>query len=228
MKTINPKSLAITLDNLNELFFYGKKISPSDKAEAAKFIASHQGQPGSYRGMFAPAKYDYKNGITLFTGEKVTTGAGTAHILSEEACYVLFKLNVKNKSVVSALNKATDSLTNTINIILQDAYPRGYYCCGKCTAAYWKQLAVNGLETSGDIIDDGIEILNSLRDGKGKWRRFPYFYTIYAIHDIDLISVTDELKYAAPGLERYLKRAANGNIYNKRKRLLAEKVLERI
>jgi hypothetical protein len=230
MDIINPNSLSITLDNINEIYFYGRKISASDKAKAAKWIASRRGLPRSYWNMFAPTEYDYNNGIRLFTGEKITTGAGTSHILGEEACRALLLLNGKDKKISAALDNAFAGLAEAMNNAKNKNvdYPDGYYCCGTCTSSYWRNLDAQNTAKAEKLINAGIKILKSMRDGKGKWRRFPYYYTLYTIHDIDLKSVIEEMEYAAPGLERYVKRAASGDKYNERKRMLAERVLERV
>ena len=66
MEMINTESLAQTLDNLNELFFYGDSLSEIEKLKVAKWIAGRQGKSGSYAKMFAPTDKDFKKGIKLF------------------------------------------------------------------------------------------------------------------------------------------------------------------
>ena len=69
MSIINENSLALTLDSLNETFFFYKPLTSEEKTETAKWLAGRQGQHGSYARMFAPTKYDIDNGVQLFTGE---------------------------------------------------------------------------------------------------------------------------------------------------------------
>ena len=68
---VKPSSLAATLDAVDETFFYGHLLSKSQRQQAAKWIARRQGKPGSYANMFAPTKDDFKNGVRLFTGDRV-------------------------------------------------------------------------------------------------------------------------------------------------------------
>ena len=107
MKLINQNSLASTLDSINDAFFYNQPLSKSERVQAAKWIASRQGLPGSYANMFAPTTKDFQAGLTLFTGEKITTRAGLSHILGQESCRVLLLLNVTSADVKSALEKET-------------------------------------------------------------------------------------------------------------------------
>ncbi|MCU0727702.1 MAG: hypothetical protein MUE73_18230, partial [Planctomycetes bacterium] len=86
---VDPDSLGATLDSINAVLFSGQPVSRRDKAAAASWIADRQGLAGAYGGMFAPLPLDMQTGVTLFTGERVSTRAGTAHLLGEEACRAL-------------------------------------------------------------------------------------------------------------------------------------------
>jgi len=102
MKYIHQNSLAETIDSISEALFFGRDISRSEKEAAGKWLAARQGLPGSYANMFAPAKLDLQKGIRLFTGEQVYTRAGISHILGQETCRVLAKLNLKEKNIRKA------------------------------------------------------------------------------------------------------------------------------
>jgi hypothetical protein len=67
--------------------------------------------------------------------------------------------------------------------------------------------------------------LKSYRDGNTRWRRFPFYYTLLALSEMDLPSAIEEMRYAAPIMERYLKRHAADSEYSKRRRLLSERIL---
>jgi len=82
-------SLGVIVDALDDAMFFGRPIPAHEREEAARWIASRQGLRGAYRGMFAPTQHDFANGIRVFTGERIITHAGTAHVLGEEACRML-------------------------------------------------------------------------------------------------------------------------------------------
>lgn len=224
MKIINQNSLASTLDAVNEVFFYNRPLSKSERAQAAKWIASRQGLPGSYADMFAPTGKDFKNGLTLFTGEKVTTRAGLSHILGQESCRILLLLNVTSADVKSALQRATAGFMKPMKQYI--VAEKGIYCCVNCSCALWRRLSVGGLENSERILAAGIKTLKSLRDGKGRWKRFPFYYTLLVLNEIELPSARKEMQYAAPACERLLKREAKRDKISKRRRILAERILE--
>ncbi|HUT36309.1 MAG TPA: hypothetical protein VNE39_22665 [Planctomycetota bacterium] len=230
MTLVTRDSLAATLDAVNEAFFFGRSPSKTRREEAAGWIAGRQGLPGAYVGMFAPTEKDRREGIRLFTGESFTTRAGTAHVLGEEACRALILLDVPRASVCDALARATEGMLERLRAAEQRERNMGrpwlgQYCCGKCTAALWRHLAAGGLEDPERHLAAGIEALRLHRDGSGKWRRYPFYYTVLALSEMDGSLAIDELRYAAPALQRLLGRLAAASRFAQRRRALAERVL---
>lgn len=78
---LNTRSLAKTVDNVNEAFFFGKVIAKQERRKVAQWIAARQGLKDSYNKMFAPTKGDLKGGICVFTGEKIVSSAALRHVL---------------------------------------------------------------------------------------------------------------------------------------------------
>jgi hypothetical protein len=225
VKLINQNSLASTLDAVNEAFFYQQPLSKSEKAQAAKWIASRQGLPGSYADMFAPTAKDFQTGLTLFTGEKISTRAGLSHILGQESCRSLLLLNVTSAEVKSALQKATVGFMERMKqYIMAD---KGMYCCAICSCAFWRRLSAGGIKDGEGILAAGMKTLKSLRDGRGQWKRFPFYYTLLVLNGIELPGARKEMQYAAPACERLLKRQTKRDKINKRRRILAERILEK-
>ena len=225
MSMLHAQSLAATLDSLNEAMFFGKPLGKAVRQEAAGWIAGRIGQHGSYAGMPAPTGSDYARPIHLFTGEAVSSGAATGHILGQEACRALILLRPPGKAAADALERATGRI---IELIAESRDRKhGMFCCGKCSAAMWRHLAAGGLTLQEELLADGLRSLKTHRDGAGRWRRFPFHYTLLALSEIDLPAVTNELRYAAPHCERLVKRAAAGDKFAQRRRVLAERVLAR-
>ena len=224
MTMVDPESLSATLDALNDAFFYDRFLWKPTRYEAAKWIAGRQGLPGAYANMFAPTAKEIKEGIRLFTGEKISTSAGARHILGEEACRALIVLKVPGRAVHNALNHATIGMTER----LHKAKP-GIYCCAKCTCVLWRHLAVGGLEDANpeQWLAAGMKALKARRDGKGKWKRFPFYYTLLALSEIDLPGALDEMQYAAPVCELELRESTGTDKYTQRRELLAKRILAR-
>ena len=51
-----------------------------------------------------------------------------------------------------------------------------------------------------------MKYLKENRKEQGRWRRFPFYYTLLAIMEIPGSQAINEIRYSAPVLERMLKR----------------------
>lgn len=227
MNLINKDSLAATLDALNEAFFCAQSLLEFEREQAAQWIASRQGKVGAYADMFAPTKSDFEGGIRLFTGERLRSRGGTAHILGEEACRALILLNIPVNGVRTALDRASHGMMDRLKTVEETHSISGWYCCGTCTASLWRHLAVGGLEDAQRRLEAGMKVLKHYRDGSGGWRRFPFYYTLLSLSEIALPSAVEEMRYASPICERYLKRAPKKDSYSQRRHIVAERILER-
>lgn len=225
MKLINHNSLALTLDAVNEAFFLKRPLSKSDRGQVAKWIASRRGLPGSYANMFAPTKKDFQNGLMLFTGEKISTRVGLSHNLGQESCRALILLSVKSADIKLALERATAGFMEFMKQYSE--VDKGTYCCATCSCALWRHLSAGGLENGERILANGIKTLKSFRDGKGRWKRFPFYYTLLVLNEIELPGARKEMQYAAQACERLLKREMKKDKISRRRRILAERILEK-
>jgi hypothetical protein len=127
---------------------------------------------------------------------------------------------------LEAVDKAMQGLNSAIKRARSRGIdtPDGYYCCSKCSAAYWRNLSSQDSPNSEKLLNSGMRILKASRNGNGKWKRFPFFYTLYALTGIDSRAAIEEMKFAAPVLEKYARRSPEDK-YGIRKVKLAEKVL---
>jgi hypothetical protein len=91
----------------------------------------------------------------------------------------------------------------------------------------WRHLSVGGLSRSRERLAGGLQYLREHRNGKGRWRRFPFYYTLLALTEIPGRRANSEIKYAAAGLERLLKRRTSGGRFDLRRRTIAERILTR-
>jgi hypothetical protein len=196
MNHLNRDSLGATLDSLAESLFFGKNISAAQRAAAARWIAGRQGLPDAYAGMFAPTKQDAL-GIRLFTGEPVHSRVGIAHQLGEEGCRILTALQVKDPIVQAALSRAVQGMAARLAEAQRRGHDTGVYCCGACSAGYWRNLALNLFPRAEERLHDGLRQLKQLRCGDGTWRRFPFFYTSLALTEIGPELAGAEMRYAA-------------------------------
>ena len=225
---INRASLSQTVDAINAAHVEGRALTAVERGSAARWIAARQGLPGAYGGTFAGFPPERSNGIVLFTGERIAF-ASARHILGEEASRALRLLRVRDRRVTRALNAADEGLMACLARAAEDPRRRnpGLYCCGKCSVGLWRNLLAGGLDRHEERLQRGARHLRSMRDDKHGWRKFPFWYTVLALSEMDNREATSELKHAAPALERAASRAVPTAVYAKRRHDLAARALNR-
>ncbi len=230
---VHPDSLGDTLDAVNAALFYNLPLSQPERCDAARWVAGRQGLPRSYAGMFAPTGYDYSFGALAFTGEPVVSDTGAGHLLSEEACRVLYQLGVAElPEVQSALHSARRAILGRLKTSQPEDGWTGIYCCGMCSVALWRHLAVSGHSDDQHRLENGLFQLKRRRDGKGRWKQYPFYYTLLALVDIDLPAARSEVEYALPAIERALRRVEKSDPdaeteHERRRRIIMGRLLEK-
>jgi len=224
LSILNSRSLAETVDRVNEAFFFERKVSALERKRVARWIAGRRGGPGAYWGLFAPTKKDIETGVKVFTGERYEYAAAR-HILGEEACRALLLLDVEEQGVRQSLDKAQ---TGILNRIRPHILPSGVFCCGPCTVSVWRHLLVADRKESGRWLAMGMKTLKAHRKDDGTWRRFPFHYTLLALDDMDSSAAREEMRHASAVCERYLSGPERRGKLSERRRLVAERVLDKL
>jgi len=226
---IHRTSLSQTVDAVNAAHFEARALPAAERSETARWIAARQGLPGSYGGTFAGYPSERSRGIALFTGERIGS-ASARHILGEEASRALRLLRVRDRGIGRALEAADDGLMRCLARAAED--PRrdnpGLFCCGKCSVGVWRNLLAGGLDRREERLQRGALHLRSVRDGEQGWRKFPFWYTVLALSEMDVDAARTELTYAAPALERAASRPVLSSIYAPRRRALAIRALRHL
>ncbi len=224
MSLLNRSSLYKTVDNVNEALFYGKKISKKEAKELISWISGTLDTKNSYNHSFGLTEYDMKHPVYTFTGERLLC-ASMRHIMAEEASRVMIKLSEITGSKIPALEKATERFTKMLYDYRSYGKPEGTFCCGPCTIGLWRHLNAGGLKEHQQSMPDGLLALHSSRDESGKWGRYPFYYTLLALSEINDEAAVKEINYAMPACERALKRLNKNNKFSKRKRDLLLRIM---
>jgi hypothetical protein len=69
------------------------------------------------------------------------------------------------------------------------------------------------------------QLLKAHRSGEGKWRVFPFWYTVLALAEMDVPEASAELRHVAPALERAARRAPGAGVFARRRQQLAQRAL---
>jgi hypothetical protein len=223
---INRTSLSQTVDAINAAHFSGRTLAAAERGRAARWIAGRHGLPGAYGGTFAGFPAERASGIVLFTGERIAS-ASARHILGEEASRALRHLRARDADVTRALRGADEGMMRCLERAAED--PRngnpGLFCCGKCSVGLWRNLLAGGLDRQEERLRRGASHLRSMRDGEHQWRRFPFWYTVLALSEMDSAEAGTELKYAAPALQQAASRTVPSGVYARRRHELAVRTL---
>jgi hypothetical protein len=174
--------------------------------------------------MLAPTDEDLRNGVRVYTGELISSGAAIGNVLGEEACRVLILLGVDDSAIREALERATGGmLCRRRQTEDSDKVHRMY--CGIYSAACWRNVMVGGLDRNEERLTAGMVALRAHRIDDGHWRRFPLYYTLLAFSEIDLRQAPDEMRYAAQLLERHVKKRVLDSRFSERRRIISERIL---
>ena len=224
---IDRTSLSQTVDAISAAHVAGRTLTADERGEVAGWIAGRQGLPGAYADTFAGFPSERSKGIVLFTGERITS-ASARHILGEEASRALRQLRVRDPNVTRALERADSGLMRCLERAEKD--PRngnpGLFCCGKCSVGVWRNLLAGGLDRQQERLQRGASHLRAMHDSEHQWRKFPFWYTVLALSEMDSAEARIELKHAAPALERVAGRAVPSAVYARRRHELAVRALK--
>jgi hypothetical protein len=221
MKILDPTSLMKTLDNINERYLFSTTIPEPEGIEVAQWITAQQGKKGHYRNMYAPSAMDFEQGMRLFTGERLVS-ASARHIMGQEAARATWLLGKGDPEVREVYGRATGWMAKEPGF--QES---GTFCCGRCSLAYWRHMRVGSFKNKETYISKGLLAMKDCRDQKGAWHRFPFFYAIYTLLDLDLEAAFEELIYARPRMEKFMRNNRPG-LYSKRRVTIIEKALQKL
>lgn len=59
----------------------------------------------------------------------------------------------------------------------------------------------------------GMRHLRDFRDRKGRWRGFPFWYTVLSLSEMGVAAAADEMECATPALQRPVRRTREGDQY---------------
>jgi hypothetical protein len=219
---IHSDSLSVTLDAINAAFFHGQAFSKAQKEAATRWLLARQFRSGQHAGLFAPTRRDYEDGVRLFTGEKLKTLLATRNILGGETARALTLFDLPLAEVQGALERLNQN-------VLQACYARSCVIgeCAHATIGLVRYLYVAALDGAERRLGMHIEIISQHRNGNGRWKRFPFYYALLALSEIDLPAAVEELRYAAPACEMLLRRSPKDDVFSQRRRAILQRVLAR-
>jgi hypothetical protein len=222
MNLIHPASLTSTLESTADEFFNSRPIEPACRQELAAFLISRQIISGSNSGFFIPFASESWTHLRLFTGETLQTEFACRHLTLIESARVLLLLSIENEAVAKSLQRADRRMA---------AMCYSQFCAkGECkhlTVAYMRYLALSPTADAPAHLQSLLTSLSGLRDGKGKWHGFPYFFTLSMLSEMRDPLAAQELDYAAPHFEKQSHHQEPNDPYSKRRSAILAKLMTR-
>jgi hypothetical protein len=217
---VHPTSLAATVDALNEALLAGRTPTEQEVEVFAAWVLGRQWTVGRLAGAFAPTDGDLAAGVRLFTGEMLRTQLAARNVLTAEVARGLFVLLPATPGVREALERANRWL---LGMCFAGSCVLGE--CAHSTVAWMRYLAVGALADAESRLEAHLQVLSQYRDRRGRWKRFPFYYTLLALSEIDLPAAVAEMRYAAPACERSLRRWGADTPRVRRQKVILERVL---
>ena len=204
-RILDSDSLQETLWRLEEARYGFRSKSDANVSEALDWILSRQGLPESYRNrLFAPTEQDFRQGLRLLTGEQIRTRAALMHILGEEALRATIIWGHKFSQPVKKALQMFDH-------IHEAAHNSGRYCCYKCTIAFLRALTVVKPIDWNKTLTKGLSEIRKARTDNGRWKGYPFYYTLLMLSELDLPSAYDELEHAHKAAEKLINKYAGND-----------------
>lgn len=218
-KLLVPHSLQKTLWRLEEARLAGSKCLDPEVDEALCWVLGRQGLKRAYRGLFAPTEEDFSQGARFLTGERIRSGAGTAHVLGEEALRALCIWGLRDRE------ETQRALENFHNIV-EESRATGRYCCNTCTIALWRGVTAIRFAGWEELIENGLIRLNQARTPEGRWKGYPFYYTLFTLAEIDSPAARQEQSHAAKTVESLLRRNRGNDRVSRFRRLALKWAVE--
>jgi len=183
------RGLVDAVSDANGALCFGETVLDSDAL--VEWFLGRQIRVGRRTGLFQPTNEDYAE-RRLPTGERLKTKLATVHVMSQEAARILHVLAAEEPSIANAVALTATRLSET-------CYGLQHCTIGECAASFAGYIRF--LQTvSGDAVAPEItwrlRTLSEHRDGNGRWKRFPPYYTLLVLSEIGLPVAQDELTYA--------------------------------
>jgi hypothetical protein len=219
---IYPTSLTATIESASERILQQQPVNKAQSEEITSLLVGRQVLSGKNAAFFLPFASERDTKPRLFTGEPLHTDFAYRHIQLIEAARLLVLLGIEHVAVQHSISRAEQCMSAS-------CYSK--FCAkGECKAisiAYMRYLACFTNEDADSKLLHFLMNLGSFRDGKGRWRGFPFFYTLLMLTELDDAVASQELEYAAPACAKWLDQIDAPNHFSNRRQLIISNVLSR-
>jgi hypothetical protein len=210
--------LAAELDWAQEQLFWNRDLPHGRREALIEQLLAAQVTEGADVGMFVAGE---QVPVRLFTGEPIRTRLAAAHYLAQESARVLHRLGRGDAHVEVAV-------AGTVEALARSCYAARHCTIGECAISfvgYTRLLHEVSGERSMSEIAWRLRTLARHRLPTGRWKGFPFYYTVLMLLELGVVAAQTELCFALPAFQRVLVRPVEDPLVRKRRlRLLREAV----
>jgi hypothetical protein len=213
---IDGTSLSRTIDAVSARLASGEALSAAEREDLVAWLLGRQIRSGRGSGMLAPFPGELESGVRLFTGERLRTRIATRSVLTLESARILSAWAGEAPEVRLALARTSAAMRHA-------CFAVSHCVIGECAHSSIAYLRDAASDRSGDRrkwIEDHLHVIREHRDGTGRWKRFPFYYTLLALLEVGTPAANAELAYAGPACRRVFERASSGAYAARRKDVL--------
>lgn len=222
MVWIDELSLGRTVERIEgHLIAEGERASEECVAKAVAWLVARQATSGWRRGMFEPLPTDFDVGTRLATGERLRTRLATWNVLSHEAVRLIHQL-------APGAAAAQEAAARALSTFRQHCYARHHCAIGECAhsaISYLRLVASIGDCEDKAWVDAELATIRRHRSDTGRWKRFPFYYTLFVLLDLPGDIAREELRHAVPACLRVRNRLGPLQTVTARRADVIERVL---
>ncbi|MHA1906020.1 MAG: hypothetical protein ACW98Y_01895 [Candidatus Thorarchaeota archaeon] len=137
----------------------------------------------------------------LITGEKLATKLAVKNIKAVQKARLLSSLNAPSTEDLQKLLSLEDW-------IAEQCFAK-FCAVGECrhsSIAYLRYLGTFDDESTKSKVDSFVNLISKHRDGKGRWKGFPFYYTLLVLNELKTEVAKKEIEYAIPACQRAMNR----------------------
>ena len=218
---IETRSLSGTIDEVSLRLAEGGGLPEAQRDRIVAFLLDRQVASGRDRGTFAPFPGEFERGVRLFTGERLRSRVATRNVLTLEAARILSVVASDRADVRCALSRSAIAMGHACFAVSHCVIGE----CAHSSIAYMREAACDRNGDRRRWIDKHLRVIAGQRDGTGRWRRFPFYYTLLALLEVGTPAANAEIEYACPACERVSRRLAETSEIERRRLALVRCVL---
>jgi len=218
---VHETNLSATINAINGQLFEGLSLTQDEMERTVEFLLRRQVRSGRECGIFRPFPEEYETGICVPTGERLRTQWAVRNVITLEAARILSLFGEELPEVRRALSRTSMTIGHA-------CFAVSHCVVGECaysSIAYMRDAAVDRSGKRRKWIERQIELIAAHRDGSGRWRKFPFYYTLTALVEVGTPPANAELMYAWPACRRVCSRAAT-HAYSQLRQRIVTRVLE--